>query len=63
MGHLLREHKAQALAVGRGQGEGGAAEAEPAPLQDGHAVTQRLRLVQVMGGEDDRATCGPREAA
>lgn len=44
--------------AGRGPGT-----AEPPPLQHGHVVTQRLSLVQVVGGEDDRPTCDPGKGA
>lgn len=61
--HLSAERQAEPLAVGRGQVGGRAAEPEPALLQDGDAVTQRLRLVQVVRREDDRPACVPREEA
>lgn len=59
--HLSRERQAEALAVGLRQAGRGRPAPQAAVLQDGHAVTQRLRLIQVVGGEDERPTCGPRQ--
>lgn len=54
--HLSRERQAEPLAVGLRQAGRGCRAPQAAVLQDGHAVTQRLRLIQVVGGEDERPT-------
>lgn len=61
--HLPCECQAEPLAVSLRQAGGGPPAQEPPPLQHGHAVTQRLGLVQVVGAEDDRPTCGPERGA
>ena len=61
--HLPAERQAEPLRMGPGQAGRGPRTAEPPPLQHGHVVTQRLSLIQVVGGEDDRPTCDPGKGA
>lgn len=44
------------LAIGFLKADRRATASEPSMLQDGHAVPERLGLIQVVGGENDRAT-------
>lgn len=57
--YLFGERQAEPLAIGLGQAEGGRTAAQTALLQEGHTVAESLRLVQVVGCEDDRPTCVP----
>lgn len=61
--YLFCERQAETLAISLLQAEGRTTAPEPALLQDGHAVTERFSLIQVVGCEDDCPTCVPRKGA
>lgn len=61
--YLFGECQAEPLAIGLGQAEAGRTAAQTALMQEGHTVAESLRLVQVVGCEDDCPTCVPTQQA